>query len=81
MMPRGLESKLERRGKYTVWIPVEGDATLQGARGQLPPGGRVYVFDAASAGELDLMTWIKREKFIGDQHYVSIGSFESQQGA
>ena len=45
----------------------------------MPPEGRVYVFDAASAGELDLITWIKGEKFIGDQRHVSFGSFESQQ--
>ena len=79
MIPQGFESKLERRGKYTVWLPVEGDGRLEGPQGQLPPGGRGYVFDAASARKLDLIRWIKGEKFIGDQRYVSFGSFESQQ--
>ena len=79
MIQQGFKSKPEKRGKYTVWLSGEGDGTLEGAQGQLPPGGRVYVFDAASARELDLITWIKGEKFIGDQRSVSFGSFESQQ--
>ena len=79
MIPQGFEAKLEKRGKYTVWLPVEGDGLSESSQGRLPPGGRVYVFDAASARELELMTWIKGEKFIGDERSVSLGSFESRQ--
>lgn len=43
-----------------------------------PPGGRLYLFDVASAQELELATSDRRAKFIGDEKSVSLGSFESK---
>lgn len=32
MIPRGFGSKLERTGEYTIWLPMEGEDTLEGAQ-------------------------------------------------
>lgn len=78
LLPQGFEAELLTKGKYTVWLPVEVKSESERERDWLPPGGRLYLFDVASAQELELATSDHRVKFIGDEKSVSLGSFESQ---
>ena len=75
MLPQGFEAKLEERGKYTIWYPVE--ESEEGGEERFPPGARVYVFDAASAQELRMSKWLQGTKYIGEEMSISLGTFES----
>jgi len=54
ILPQGFEARLEEIGKYTVWLPVNSESEGEETSQRLPPGGRVYIFDAPSARELEL---------------------------
>ncbi|MEM9280619.1 MAG: hypothetical protein AAGA96_02225 [Verrucomicrobiota bacterium] len=77
MLPRGFETSLSDPATYTVWLSVPEAEADSISPESLPPGGRLYIFDANSGRELPLSQWVPAVKYAGGEKSVSIGSFQT----
>jgi len=78
-VPEGFTATLPEPAKYTVWLHVTALTEGEDYRGpeELPPGGRVYIFDASSGREIPLNKWLDATKHIAGEKAVSLGTFET----
>lgn len=77
VLPDGFEVVLPDTGDYTLWLHEEGrfgNEIYQGA-GEVPPGGKIYLFESASGREIELKEQVSAEKNLGEDRAVSLGVF------
>lgn len=77
LVPEGFEASLDRPGKYTVWLQVRGAIGNHFHRGpeKLPPGARIYLYEAESGREIEVIKWLQATKNIGHEHAIALGTF------
>lgn len=79
MVPPGFEATLSEAGEYTVWLHRKGRLgnTLYEGSGEIPPGGKIFLFDAASGREMEIKKAVAARKNMGEDEASSIGVFTS----
>lgn len=79
LVPPGFETTLEGAGRYTLWLQSRGEIGDEFHRGSesLPPGGRIYLYDAESGREISVGKWLQSTRTLGHERAVSLGTFSS----
>jgi len=79
LVPDGFELSLDEPGRYTLWLLARGQLGGEFYRSadKLPPGGRIYVYDAATGRQIPLNKWFDATRNVGHERAVALGSFEA----
>lgn len=80
VLPAGFEVTIPAEGAYTVWLHTRGrfgDRLFEGGV-ELPPAGKVFLFDSATGQEIPLKKGVAAAKNRGEESAVSLGMFEGK---
>ncbi len=79
LLPDGFEVILPGPGEYTLWLHIKGRLgnKLFHGSGELPPGGKVFLFDASTGREIATEQTVSARKNMGEDEAVSLGVFSS----
>ncbi|MDF1658324.1 MAG: hypothetical protein P1U58_11980 [Verrucomicrobiales bacterium] len=80
LLPPNFEVTLSSVGEYTLWLHLKGRLgnQLHHGSGELPPGAKVFLFDASSGREISLDKKVSAEKNMGEDKAISLGVFRSE---
>ena len=76
----GFELSIAKPGRYTVWSVLSEDASARAIKAErlgLPPGGRVYLYNAEDGRELPLTKLLQQKKAYAGEVSVSLGTFDT----
>lgn len=77
VLPGEFEVTLPTTGDYTLWLHMQGrfGNEMYHGSGEVPPGGKVFLFDSATGREVELRKEVNAEKNLGEDRAVSLGVF------